>query len=604
MSGLKPTTINATFLEDERVENARPAAPLSRFSQLFQRQKSARTLPARRDLGEEAPKAESAKAETTPPSTRRSSLTAVGDEPAPGSKEKYGHEEKGRPDPAAANNDNKILLVQFEEGDPENPMNWSNGRKWLITILLDSMTVAIGLSTTAYSSGIGSMTDEFGVANVVGQIGMMTFNGACAVAPLVIAPFCEAVGRREVFLGAYACFTIVFLLLALAPNIGAVLAGRLLSGIFGSCGTILVGGTLADIWSTRERGIPMSTFTFAAIFGTVAAPIYCGFIDQTIGWRWIEWIHMILNGVLLVLEILFFRETRGAKLLARRAKKLRRETGKNNIRAPIELEAGSVKDMFKVACTRSFILLAQEPVVLAFGLWIAYAWGITFLFLSAIPLCFQGNHGWSEGISGLPYIALVLGCFIGFGTSRWSDSVYDRKRDENNGIPVPEYRLIGAMSFAWLLPAGLFIFSFTQYGFVSPVAPIIALVCILVGIYHIFNATYAFTSDSYPLYASSAIAGQGLLRNLFGGATPLFANQMLRGMGLQYAGLLLSLVALLGAPLPFLLFKYGERIRAKSKRATSDDELQQRQQEEGAEEQFQDPSLPRIEPLYTGMLAN
>lgn len=35
------------------------------------------------------------------------------------------------------------------------------------------MTVMIGLSTTAYSSGIGSMVDEFGVANVVGQIGMM-----------------------------------------------------------------------------------------------------------------------------------------------------------------------------------------------------------------------------------------------------------------------------------------------------------------------------------------------------------------------------------------------------------------------------------------------
>lgn len=147
------------------------------------------------------------------------------------------------------------------------------------TILLDSMTVAIGLSTTAYSSGIGSMTDEFGVANVVGQIGMMTFNGACAVAPLVIAPFCEAVGRREVFLGAYACFTIVFLLLALAPNIGAVLAGRLLSGIFGSCGTILVGthsdrfprldddhtdgiciagGTLADICKPLDLPVPRS----------------------------------------------------------------------------------------------------------------------------------------------------------------------------------------------------------------------------------------------------------------------------------------------------------------------------------------------------------
>lgn len=27
---------------------------------------------------------------------------------------------------------NKIVLVQFEEGDPENPLNWSRARKWVI----------------------------------------------------------------------------------------------------------------------------------------------------------------------------------------------------------------------------------------------------------------------------------------------------------------------------------------------------------------------------------------------------------------------------------------------------------------------------------------
>jgi hypothetical protein len=31
------------------------------------------------------------------------------------------------------------------------------------------MTLIIGLSTSAYSSGIGSMTKEFGVATVAGQ---------------------------------------------------------------------------------------------------------------------------------------------------------------------------------------------------------------------------------------------------------------------------------------------------------------------------------------------------------------------------------------------------------------------------------------------------
>lgn len=80
---------------------------------------------------------------------------------------------------------------------------------------------------------------------------------------------------------------------------------------------------------------------------------------------------MIANGVLLVLEIIFLRETRGAKILARRAKALRKETGKNNIRAPVELENESVKDLLRTACTRSISLLVREPVVLAFGLWIA-----------------------------------------------------------------------------------------------------------------------------------------------------------------------------------------------------------------------------------------
>lgn len=185
--------------------------------------------------------------------------------------------------------------------------------------------------------------------------------------------------------------------------------------------------------------------------------------------------------MLLVLEVFLLKETRGAKILAQRAKKLRTETGRNNIRAAIELENESVKDLLTTSCTKSFILLVREPTILAFGLWIAYAWFLTFLFLSAIPLAFQHtSRDWPEGNAGLPYIALVIGCFVGFGTSRWTDSIYDRKRDANNGVPVPEYRLCGAMYFAWMMPAGLFIFSFTQYGFVHWMGPMVALVLILV----------------------------------------------------------------------------------------------------------------------------
>jgi hypothetical protein len=36
------------------------------------------------------------------------------------------------------------------------------------------MTCIIGLSTSAYSNTIDGMTQEFGVANVVGQVGMFS----------------------------------------------------------------------------------------------------------------------------------------------------------------------------------------------------------------------------------------------------------------------------------------------------------------------------------------------------------------------------------------------------------------------------------------------
>lgn len=62
---------------------------------------------------------------------------------------------------------------------------------------------------------------------------------------------------------------------------------------------------------------------------------------------------------------------------------------------------------------------------------------------------------------------------------------------------------------------------------------------------------------------------------MFGASTPLFANYMFNGMGYQYAGLLLSLVACLAIPLPYILFIYGEKIRAKSKYASDGSDLEE-----------------------------
>lgn len=65
----------------------------------------------------------------------------------------------------------KFLLLHFPEGDSEDPFNWNPKRKAYISVLLCAMTLTIGMATTAYSAGIGSMTKEFGVPTILGQMG-------------------------------------------------------------------------------------------------------------------------------------------------------------------------------------------------------------------------------------------------------------------------------------------------------------------------------------------------------------------------------------------------------------------------------------------------
>ena len=50
---------------------------------------------------------------------------------------------------------------------------------------------------------------------------------ACALAPLFLAPFCELVGRRVIYVGAHVCFVLVFISLALGKNIATILVMRL-----------------------------------------------------------------------------------------------------------------------------------------------------------------------------------------------------------------------------------------------------------------------------------------------------------------------------------------------------------------------------------------
>lgn len=290
------------------------------------------------------------------------------------------------------------IVLRYTSTDTENPYKWNTWYRRFISTLLNLMTLFIGLATTAYSSGISSMVTDLNASNEMGQLGLFTFNMACAVAPLFLAPFCEMVGRKAVYAGAYLCFSLCFIGLALGKNIETIIVMRLLLGFFGCVGTILVGGTFSDMYDNLERARPLAVFAWVAILGTVGAPIYAGFIDETIGWRWIEGIQGLANIPLLITIFIFFRETRGGVFLHKRAKKLRKATGEEKYTCEMDLQTKGTRDLLKASSVKAIHMLVTEPVVLTFGIWIGFAWFVTFLFLSVIPITFSEKRGWSEGI--------------------------------------------------------------------------------------------------------------------------------------------------------------------------------------------------------------
>lgn len=98
----------------------------------------------------------------------------------------------------------------------------------------------------------------------------------------------------------------------------------------------------------------MGAFALSAIFGTGFGPFWAGFVEESpvLQWRWIQFIQAIYTGVIFLLFAVFLRETRGSVLLARKAAKLRKETGSNRFRARAEADRASIPAMIKTSLTR------------------------------------------------------------------------------------------------------------------------------------------------------------------------------------------------------------------------------------------------------------
>jgi len=159
---------------------------------------------------------------------------------------------------------------------------------------------------------------------------------------------------------------------------------------------------------------------------------------------------------------------------------------------------------------------------------------------------------------------LSIGTLVGLLLNMYQEKLY---RDNYPRVGV-EARLYSACVAGITFSLGAFIYAWTSYPQVPWMAPCIGIVVIVASLFTIYQAAFNYLADSYMLYASSALAGQSLSRNLMGTAYPLFTTPLYHNLTFRWGGTLIGCIGALLAPIPFVLFWFGPKIRARSRFAS------------------------------------
>ncbi|RXW18072.1 hypothetical protein EST38_g7778 [Candolleomyces aberdarensis] len=448
------------------------------------------------------------------------------------------------------------IVVTWEENDPENPQNWSRLKRWYITIMSSILILNATFASSAPVGVTGSLKNEFNLSHEVGVLPISLFVAGFCVGPLIWGPLSEQYGRRPIFILSFFAYTLFQVGDALSRNTASLLIFRLLGGTFAACPLSNSGAVIGDIWDANTRGKALAFFTLAPFAGPAIGPTISGYLQVSgVSWRWIFWLLAIFAGVCFLLILFTLPETYGPVLLVKKAKRLRNETGDLRYVAPLELTNISFAQRLKNILLKPFVVLIREPMLIAVTAYMSFIYGNIYLLLQAYPVVFTQGHHLNTGVSGLMLLNLPVGGVIAvFIYILWINPRYERAIQKHAPHPVPpEIRL--EMT---LIGAPLFVIAFFWFG-----------VCLGVSVFFIFLSLINYIVDAYLFVAASALAANTFVRSIAGAVFPLFATQMYEALNPRWASTLLGLIALVMMPIPFVLIKFGPRLRKNSKYAPS-----------------------------------
>ncbi|KAF4121509.1 Sugar (and other) transporter [Geosmithia morbida] len=454
--------------------------------------------------------------------------------------------------------------VVFQDGDPENPRNWSLGyRVWILVAIAYTSWVAV-LYSTSYTSSAPGLMAEFGTSQTVTTLGMTTYLLGLATGCLVLAPMSELFGRRIVYLVCLAAWLLLVIPGAVAQNFVTILVTRYFCAFFGSVMLANGPGSVVDLSHPDYLAFTLSMWSIAPMNAPSTGGIIGGFVYQYLGWRWSAWI-ILISGAVAFGTMLTCKETYAPTILRRKAARLRHETGDSRWWCQYDQRV-STWNLLKTNLSRPLVLAIKEPILWFLNIWMSLVYGVLYLCFVAYPIVFSQHRGWSPGISGLAFVGIGVGTLLAiFSEPLCRRLINGQPRDPLTGKPPPEAQALVLAIGSILTPVGQLVFSWTCLPTsIHWAIPIAFGVPFSLGNTLIFIYGSNYLAGAYGIYAASALSSNAVMRSIFGATLPLAGPKMYEALTPQWAGTLLGLVEVTMIPIPFVFWRYGAKIRGRS----------------------------------------
>lgn len=151
--------------------------------------------------------------------------------------------------------------------------------------LLVALTALGPAAMQIFVPALPAIRDGFGVATATAQLAFSLSTLAMAVTTLFAGSLSDGFGRRPVVLGGLLLFLLGTLVCLLAPDIGWLIAGRIVQAAGGATGFVLTRAMVRDLFGREDSARVIAYLTMAMVVAPMLAPALGGWLTDTYGWR-------------------------------------------------------------------------------------------------------------------------------------------------------------------------------------------------------------------------------------------------------------------------------------------------------------------------------